>query len=214
MNDREIRMLEFEIRAEENEEHGHFITGTPIVFGQETNLGWCREVMEPGAVDKETDLKDVRFFVGHKVDTIPLARSRNNNEHSTMQMKITDRGMEIRVDLDVENNADAKALYSAVKRGDISGMSFMFTIDKCVWEDVDTDNPLRRVLHIRKVYEVSAVAFPAYEGTDIQAASREGTPEGGSSALDSVAKRELEELKAQRKADRERREKALRMLRG
>lgn len=213
MNDREIRMLEFEIRAEENAEHGHFITGTPIVFGQITDLGWCREVMDTGAVDKDTDLKDVRFLIGHNTGMVPLARSRNNNENSTMQMRVTEKGMEIRVDLDIENNADAKTLYSAVKRGDISGMSFMFIIDKCEWEDIDTDNPLRRVKHIRKVFEVSAVAFPAYEGTDLQTASMDAAPDGAASALESAAKRELEELRERAKKDKQRREKALEALR-
>ncbi|MBR3742936.1 MAG: HK97 family phage prohead protease [Clostridia bacterium] len=213
MNDREIRMLEFEIRAEENAEHGHFITGTPIVFGQITDLGWCREVMDTGAVDKDTDLKDVRFLIGHNTGMVPLARSRNNNENSTMQMRVTEKGMEIRVDLDIENNADAKTLYSAVKRGDISGMSFMFIIDKCEWEDIDTDNPLRRVKHIRKVFEVSAVAFPAYEGTDLQTASMDAAPDGAASALESAAKRELEELRERAKKDKQRREKAMEALR-
>lgn len=213
MNDREIRMLEFEIRAEENAEHGHFITGTPIVFGQITDLGWCREVMDTGAVDKDTDLKDVRFLIGHNTGMVPLARSRNNNENSTMQMRVTEKGMEIRVDLDIENNADAKTLYSAVKRGDISGMSFMFIIDKCEWEDIDTDNPLRRVKHIRKVFEVSAVAFLAYEGTDLQTATMDAAPDGAASALESAAKRELEELRERAKKDKQRREKAMEALR-
>ena len=144
---------------------------------------------------------------------VPLARSRNNNENSTMQMRVTEKGMEIRVDLDIENNADAKTLYSAVKRGDISGMSFMFIIDKCEWEDIDTDNPLRRVKHIRKVFEVSAVAFPAYEGTDLQTASMDAAPDGAASALESAAKRELEELRERAKKDKQRREKAMEALR-
>ena len=126
---RETRAFAFEVRAEQNEEHGTFITGTPIVFDQATDMGWYEERIDKEAL-METDLKDVRFLIGHNTSMIPLARSRNNNENSTMQMTVTDRGMEIRVDLDTENNAEARALYSAVKRGDMSGMSFMFTVDK------------------------------------------------------------------------------------
>ena len=121
---KEIRSFSFEVRAEENEEHGHFLTGRPIVYNSRTNLGWYDEIIESGALD-ETDLKDVRFLVNHNTDMIPLARSRNNNENSTMQMSVDADGMSIRVDLDTENNADARSLYSAVSRGDISGMSFM-----------------------------------------------------------------------------------------
>ena len=199
---KECRAFSFEVRAEQNEEHGTYITGTPIVFNQDTDLGFCSERIDPGAL-KKTDLKDVRFLVGHNTSMIPLARSRNNNEHSTMQMSVTDRGMEIRVDLDTENNAEAKALYSAVKRGDMSGMSFMFTVDKDEWADTDTDYPKRTILGIRKVFEVSAVAFPAYEGTDIQAASEGETLDSVRASLES-AKRKIAEERAEA-AEKERR---------
>jgi HK97 family phage prohead protease len=202
MNEKERRSFEFEVRADQNEQHGSFITGTPIVFNQETDLGWCREVIEPGALDG-TDLKDVRFLIGHNTEMIPLASSRNNNENSTMQMTVTERGMEIRVDLDTENNADARTLYSAVKRGDISGMSFMFKVDGEAWEDIESDSPLRRVTSISRVFEVSAVAFPAYEGTDIQAAA-EGDPlESVKASLES-ARQQLREDRA-KEAENERR---------
>jgi HK97 family phage prohead protease len=202
MNEKERRSFEFEVRADQNEQHGSFITGTPIVFNQETDLGWCREIIEPGALDR-TDLKDVRFLIGHNTEMIPLARSRNNNENSTMQMTVTERGMEIRVDLDTENNADARTLYSAVKRGDISGMSFMFKVDGEAWEDIESDSPLRRITSISRVFEVSAVAFPAYEGTDIQAAA-EGDPlESVKASLES-ARQQLMEDRA-KEAENERR---------
>ena len=210
---REIRMFEFEVRAEESHEHGKSNVGTPIVYGQITDMGWCREVIDEGALDKDTDLKDVSFLIGHDTRMVPLARSRNNNKNSTMQMEITKKGMEIRVDLDTENNADARTLYSAVSRGDISGMSFMFIVDKAMWEDVDKSSPLRHVRHIRKVFEVSAVAFPAYEGTDLQTASENGAPEGARSALESAARRELEEARAEYNKAKERRKKALDILR-
>lgn len=211
-NEREVRMFEFEVRASENREHGKHITGMPIVFGQVTDMGWYREVIDQGAMDRETDLTDVRFLIGHNTGMVPLARSRNNNEHSTMQMKIIPEGMEIRVDLDTENNTDSRKLYSATDRGDISGMSFMFVVDKAAWEDLDSDYPLRRIQHIRKVFEVSAVAFPAYEGTDLQTASVDGAPEGARSALDSV-KEELKEARAAYNQEKERRNKALETLR-
>lgn len=192
----EIRAFNFEVRAEENEEHGHFLTGRPIVFGQRTNLGFYEEVIEPGALDA-TDLKDVRFLVNHNTDMIPLARSRNNTENSTMQMSVDADGMGIRVDLDTENNADARSLYSAVSRGDVSGMSFMFTVDKDSWDNVDTDLPLRHVRSIRQVMEVSAVTFPAYSQTSIQARGLSGALDSAKESLDSERARlaEIEKKK-------------------
>lgn len=198
---KETRAFNFEVRAEQNEQHGTYITGTPIVFDQRTDLGWYDEIISRDAL-AETDLRDVRFLIGHNTGMIPLARSRNNNENSTMQMVVTDRGMEIRVDLDTENNADARALYSAVKRGDMSGMSFMFTVDSDSWEDIDTDHPMRTITNIRKVFEVSAVAFPAYEGTDIQAASEGSALDSARASLESARKRAEEDRAAQAEQER------------
>ena len=208
---KEVRAFAFEVRAEENEQHGTYITGTPIVFGQETDLGWYREKIDKDALT-ETDLKDVRFLIGHNDRGIPLARSRNNNENSTMQLTIVPEGMDIRVDLDTEENQDARTLYSAVKRGDISGMSFMFTVDKSAWEEEDTPNPIRRITHIDKVFEVSAVAFPAYDQTTLQAASADHAPEGAEDPLESALRHELEEVRNAKK-EKERKERALAIMR-
>ena len=201
--DREIRAFIFEVRAEQDEEHGHFLTGQPIVYNERTNLGWYDEIIDEDAL-AETDLRDVRFLVNHNTDMIPLARSRNNNANSTMQMTVeAGKGMFIRVDLDTENNAEAKSLYSAVEREDITGMSFMFAVDKDAWEDLESEHPTRHVRSISKVFEVSAVTFPAYEATSI-------TARGLSEALDS-AKTSLESAKAEARAI-ERKKQKIRIL--
>ncbi len=199
---KEIRAFSFEVRAEENEEHGHFLTGRPIVYNSRTDLGWYDEIIEAGALDG-TDLRDVRFLVNHNTDMIPLARSRNNTENSTMQMTVDGDGMGIRVDLDTENNAEAKSLYSAVSRGDISGMSFMFTVDKDAWDDIESEHPTRTIRAIGRVLEVSAVTFPAYEATSIQA-------RGLADALDS-ARASLESERTRMKK-MEQRKKAIKLL--
>lgn len=185
----EIRSFDFEIRAEQNEEHGHFLTGQPIVYNEWTDLGWYDEMIDEGALDA-ADLRDVRFLINHNTSMIPLARSRNNNANSTMQMEvIPGKGMNIRVDLDTENNAEAKSLYSAVERGDITGMSFMFGVDVDKWEELESAHPKRHVKSISRVMEVSACTFPAYEATSIQT-------RGLSDALDS-ARKSLDSAKAE-----------------
>lgn len=166
----ERRAYSFEIRAEETE-NGNVITGRPIVYNSLTDLGYFDEIIEAGALNN-ADLKDVRFLVNHDTSRIPLARSRRNNGNSTMLLAVDDAGMNIRVSLDTENNAEARSLYSAVKRGDITGMSFMFTVDGEEWDNLDSDHPTRRIKSIANVIEVSAVTFPAYEATDIQARSK------------------------------------------
>ena len=193
------RAYNFEIRAENNEKNGDHITGRPIVYNSKTDLGYFDEIIEAGALDK-ANLKDVRFLVNHNTDMIPLARSRNNNENSTMQLEVDKDGMCIRVNLDTENNSEARNLYSAIKRGDITGMSFMFTIDDEEWEDLESDHPTRHIRKIGQVFEVSAVTFPAYEATEISARDKEAL-DSAKATLDSVKlldsnKRELELEKA------------------
>ena len=189
MSELEQRQYNFEIRAEETEK-GNIITGRPIVYDSKTDLGLFDEIIERGAL-KNTDLTDVRFLVNHDISKIPLARSRRNNGNSTMHLTVDDDGLGIRVTLDTENNSEARALYSAVQRGDISGMSFMFGVDGEQWENLDTDHPTRRIQNISTVVEVSAVTFPAYSDTTINARSKE--------ALDS-ARLALDNAKQQRAA--------------
>lgn len=190
---KEIRIFDFEVRAEQDEQHGSLITGRPIVYDTRTNLGYYDEIIARGALDN-ADLRDVRFLVNHNTDMIPLARSRNNNANSTMQMSVDDEGMAIRVDLDVENNTEARNLYSAVSRGDISGMSFMFSVDEQDWEDVESEHPTRTILKLGKVFEVSAVTFPAYEHTSIQARGLSDALDGAKESLERE-RRKLEEIK-------------------
>ena len=167
----ERRSYNFEIRAEESN-IGKVITGRPIVYNSRTDLGLFDEIIDVGALSN-TDLTDVRFLVNHDVSKIPLARSRRNNGNSTMHLVVDEAGMGIRVNLDTENNSEARALYSAVERGDISGMSFMFAIRGEKWEELDSDHPVRRITDISTVVEVSAVTFPAYEATTINARGKE-----------------------------------------
>lgn len=200
MKNKEIRAFNFEVRAAQNEEHGHFLEGMPIVFDQRTDLGYCDEIIAKGALDN-ADLKDVRFLINHNTDMIPLARSRNNNENSTMQMKVEEEGMTIRVDLDIENNTEAKNLYSAVERGDLDGMSFMFTVDGDTWEDLESEHPTRTITELGKVFEVSAVTFPAYEQTSISARGLSDALDGAKESLENARaeKREADEKIARQK---------------
>lgn len=151
------------------DEESPTIEGHPAVYDQRTNIGGMfEEIIERGAFD-ECDFDDVLFSVNHDLRSIPLARSRRNNGNSTMHLQLDDTGLNVKAKLDIENNAEAKTLYSAVQRGDIDGMSFIFFVAEDKWENLDTELPTRRIQKIRRVIEVSAVNFPAYKGTDISA---------------------------------------------
>ena len=184
MKDLERRSYTCEVRAEDTES-GNILVGRPIVYNSRTDIGGMfAEVIESGALDN-ADLTDVRFLVNHDTSKIPLARSRRNNGNSTMQLSPDLEGMAIRVSLDTENNAEAKSLYSAIQRGDISGMSFMFSVDSEEWTDLESDYPTRHINKIGNVVEVSAVTFPAYESTSIYTRSKEAL-DNARSALDSA----------------------------
>ena len=203
MNKKEVRFLELvELRAEQDEEKGAYIEGYPIVFNQETVIGgeW-RETIDPEAVN-ESLLRDVALMIGHDFGMVPLAHSRRNNENSTMQLAIDEHGVRMRALLDIENNPKAQEAYSAIKRGDLSGMSFAFVVDKESWEDLDTDLPLRRISGMSAIYEVSLLAFPAYSGTSVQAASEGEALESVRASLESAKEQAEAERAAQAEAER------------
>lgn len=185
MNELTQRAFLFEVRAEQDEQRGAILTGRPIVYDSRTNLGCFDEIINAGALDN-ADLTDVRFLVNHDLSKIPLARSRRNNANSTMHLTPDFQGLSLDwVQLDIENNAESRALYSAVQRGDITGMSFMFSIDGEQWEDLESDHPTRHITKIGSVVEISAVTFPAYDATEISARDKNAL-ESARAALESA----------------------------
>lgn len=150
-----------------DDDEAGLITGRPIVYNSITDLRWFDEIIDAGALD-ETDLNDVRLCLNHDTSYV-YARSRRNNPSSTMRLFTDSEGMQIEANLAVNESPKAKDFYSAVKRKDISSMSFMFSIDGETWENLESDHPTRHITKIGSVVEVSAVTFPAYEQTEINA---------------------------------------------
>lgn len=198
----EQRAYMFEIRTEERDGEG-ILTGRPIVYNQTTDIGgWFAEVIDSGALDG-ADLTDVRFLVNHDMSKIPLARSRRNNGNSTMQFSLDPEGMKLDwVKLDIKGNSEAAALYSAVQRGDISGMSFCFSIKEEKWDNLDTDYPTRHITKIGSVIELSAVSFPAYQQTSISARGKEAL-ESARSAVETARQQKAADVETKAKEELE-----------
>lgn len=162
---KELRIAE--IRADATAEaDGLILVGCPIVYDQETTIkdpfGEYKEIIKRGALDT-ADLSDVRLLYNHDCSKVPLARS-----PKTMELKKSTVGLEIRAKL--PETQEARAVYEAVKRGDLDGMSFAFTVP----EGGDTYDPktnTRTISKIAKVYECSVVPFPAYPQTSVEARS-------------------------------------------
>ena len=190
MSNREIRTMLGHIETRAEEDGKITLVGQPIVFNQRTNIaGYFEEEIAPEAVEERV-LRDVCFLVNHDFSGIPLARSRNNNANSNLRFTRSNFAVDMEADLDPKN-PKAIELNSAVERGDIPGMSFAFIVDGEEWSNLDTDLPLRRITHISKIFEVSAVTWPQYEGTSIQ------TERSLESELNSL-KRAREELESAR----------------
>lgn len=188
-NELETRFYPVELETRAEGDLG-IISGRPIVFGSRTDLGWFDEIIMPGALN-ETNLDDVRLCLNHDTGYV-YARSRRNNPNSTMQLMPDAEGLRIQASLNITGSPKAQDYFSAVSRGDMDKMSFMFSIDAEEWEDLDSDHPLRKITKIGSVVEVSCVTFPAYNATDINARSKE--------ALDN-ARIELENAREQRAAE-------------
>lgn len=169
---------EFRAAGADEGNSGHIVEGLAAVYEQETRItdafGDFVEVIRAGAFD-ETDFSDVRLLVNHDFNGIALARSRRNNKSdkpNTMQLTVDDNGVHISADLDTENNEQARALYSAISRGDMDGMSFCFFVSEDNQRWSKNDGIVKReILKVDKVIEVSAVNFPAYAGTNINSRS-------------------------------------------
>ena len=196
---------EFRAAGADKENSGHVIEGLAAVYEQETRIadyfGEFTEVIRSGAFD-ETDFSDVRLLVNHDTSGIALARSRHNNKSdkpNTMQLKVDEKGVNITADLDTENNEQARALYSAISRGDMDGMSFMFYVGEKNqrWSEKDGVE-YREILKVDKVIEVSAVNFPAYEGTTIDSRSLDSDKralENARAMLESKAKSKAKNIR-------------------
>lgn len=163
-------------------DEGNIVEGYATVFNSFTNIGgYFLEQIDARAFD-DCIFDDACLLVNHDTSRIALARCRRNTPNSTLQLSVDSKGLHQRAVLDIENNADARSLYSAIKRGDINGMSFMFTVEGEKWDDLESDLPKRTITKISRVYEVSAVNFPAYEDTEIYARSAD-TLENAQKAL-------------------------------
>lgn len=142
------------------------LRGYAIVFNSlSVNLGGFQEIIAPKAIDRTfKEAIDVRALVDHDSGKV-IGRLRAN----TLELSKDQRGLKVTIEPDPEISY-AKDIFRAVKRGDVSGMSFGFRTVADDW-DYSVDPPIRTVTDMR-VSEISVVTFPAYQETDIQAALR------------------------------------------
>lgn len=190
-NKLETRMYSVNYEVNESDDNG-IVRGRPIVFNSQTDIGPFDEIIEPTALDG-TDLTDVRFCLNHDTSFV-YARSRKNNPNSTMRLMPGSEGLDIEASLAIKESPRAMDLYTAIKRGDLDKMSFMFSVENDEWEGLEGDHPLRRIKKIGSVVEVSAVTFPAYNATELQIARSKEALESARSALENARQQRATEV--------------------
>lgn len=174
-NEKEIRLanisdFNIELREGESESGKMIIEGYAAVYDQEALIGdedfGFYERIEKGAFDG-ANMKDVPLKYNHS-DNVPiLARTRNKS----LELKTDDKGLFIRAELlDTQDNID---MYKRIQAGLIDKMSFAFTVkaDGQEWEKGKI--PKRTIKKFDRLFDVSVVDVPAYDGTSIYARSLE-----------------------------------------
>lgn len=159
------RFAEFEVRAlEENEEKELWVEGYAVRFNEPTVL-WeydgkeYKEQVDDRAFD-DADLSDVIFNYNHSGKVI--ARTRNK----TLQLSVDDKGLYIKARVD--GTEEGRRIYEEIKGGYIDRMSYSYTVSEAAY---DSENRMRTIRKIKKLYDVSAVDIPAYDTTSIYARS-------------------------------------------
>ena len=173
MKKMEMRMALLE-PANNDDENKQLVEGYAAVFNQRALIwesewsGWkYMEVIDRNAFNG-ADMNDTVFKYNHGDVAMILARTSNN----TLTMTTDDKGLRISADIiDTNNGTD---VYKLIKRGDLNKMSFAFTV-KSERTEVDKENKIytRTITAFDKIYDVAVVDFPAYDGTSIQARSKE-----------------------------------------
>lgn len=166
--------------------------GHAALYGSRTWIGppkfgfW--EEIAKGAFTRAVTEDDVRFLIDHDTQKV-LARSSNG----TLRLAEDRKGLA--VDADMADVSYARDLAVLLERGDISEMSFAFVPATEEWSRLKDGTDLRRIVDIETLYDVSAVTFPAYDGTDASLRAVEARRKESSMERLSAIRRRLEALK-------------------
>jgi uncharacterized protein len=152
---------------------GH-ITGHAAVFNQDYVL-WdddtsrAVERVKPGTFSRALrEKQDVRALFNHEPNNL-LGRTKAG----TLELKQDSIGLYF--DIEPADTQTARDVYTLVKRGDITGCSFAFTVTKENVTELKKSGKIVRRREIEDVdlFDVGPVTYPAYSGTDVNARSME-----------------------------------------
>lgn len=164
-NNREYRNMRMEIRSEEGAEptykvEGYASTFQPYVLFEEDGVKYSEQI-DPTAFD-EADLTDVVFRVDH--EGAVYART----SAGTVELDIDEHGLHNITDL--SRTANARGLFEDIAAGNYPQMSFAFVVAD---DEYDKDTHTRIIHRIGKVFDISAVSFPANPTTELSVSTRD-----------------------------------------
>ena len=162
MKEKEIRKLDIQFRAEENEDNKMEIKGYAAVYDSPETYAYT-ELIAKGAFD-ESDMSDVVLRYNHNDSFMVLARTRNKS----LDLKVDDKGLFMDATLQ-DDITEHKNIYNAIKSGLIDKQSFAFTVEE---DEYDYETDTRTITKIGKVFDVSVVDQPFYNDTDVSLASK------------------------------------------
>ena len=178
-DERELRTVTFtEIETEKRDDGQRMLAGHAAVFDEIGDGIWFKEKIDKGAFKKTIKSDDIRALFNHDPNLI-LGR----NTADTLQLRNDEKGLAVKIY--PPDTQYARDLIVSVERGDITQMSFAFTVEKQDWEEEKGKVPLR-ILREVKLYDVSPVTFPFYEGTDVAVRSYNQFLEGRETNNDGV----------------------------
>ena len=158
MKNKEIRLLDVELRTPDEEDDKMIVEGYAITFNSPATHGYT-EIISDKALDN-TDMSDVPLKYNHEDSHLIMARTRNHS----LELKKDEKGLFIRAELiDTQSNKD---IYKSIKAGLIDKMSFAFTTRG---DEYDYDTDTRTITDIEKLFDVSVVDMPFYDSTSVYA---------------------------------------------
>lgn len=182
------------------EEDSRRLEGRAIVFDSySNNLGFYEKINRSAVTQELINNSDIIFTFNHDPNQL-LARYRNGG--GSLDVELREDG--VYFSFDIPNTTLGNDIYELIKRGDISNCSFCFTVadekDSQKWEKRD-GKMYREIMKISGLYDLSAVTYPAYSDTDINARSIEAR-NIAEEELDKIIK-EAEEKAAEAEAEAE-----------
>lgn len=147
-------------KMDKDDKDSRKIVGYAAVFASSSEALWGSFVEEVDArAFDEADMSDVRALFNHDDNKI-LARTPD-----TLTLTVDERGL--RYEFEMPSTTYGNDLLESMRRGDITQSSFGFTVEEDEWIDRSKDEllPMRRILKIGRVFDVSPVTYPAYPET-------------------------------------------------